>query len=58
MDHISAKHKLAWCCPQYYVIDASNILVTIHLTEGSNKIDDLLKDYHDYFPIQLIGAYH
>jgi hypothetical protein len=55
-DHISAKHKLTWCCLQCCMIGASNSLVTMKSIEGSNKMDYLLVllDFHDYFPSQMI----
>jgi hypothetical protein len=54
VDHISAKHKLTWCCLQCCMIGASNSLVTMNLIEGSNQMDYLvfLLDFHDYFPNQ------
>jgi hypothetical protein len=60
VDHISAKHKLTWCCLQCCMIGASNSLVTMQLIEGSNQMDYLLAlvllDFHDcfHFPIQMI----
>jgi hypothetical protein len=59
--HISAKHKLAWCCLQCCVICASNSIVTMQLIEGSNQMDYLLVllDFHDcfYFPSKMIWEY-
>jgi hypothetical protein len=56
VDHISAKHKLTWCCLQCCMIGASNSLVNMQLIEGSNQTDYLLVllDFHDYFPSQMI----
>jgi hypothetical protein len=56
VDHISAKHKLTWCCLQCFMIDASNSIVTMKLIEGSNQMDNLfvLLDFHDCFPSQMI----
>jgi hypothetical protein len=56
VDHISAKHKLAYCCLQCCMIGASNSLVTMHLIEGSNQMNYifLLLDFHDCFPSQMI----
>jgi hypothetical protein len=58
VDHISAKHKLTWCCLQCCMIGASNSLVIMQLIEGSNQMDYLLVllDFHDYFPSQMICA--
>jgi hypothetical protein len=60
VDHISAKHKLAWCCLHRCMICASNIMLTMQLIEGSNQMDYLLMflHFHDYFPSQIIWAYH
>jgi hypothetical protein len=58
VDHISAKHKLTWCCLQCCMIGASNSLVTMQLIEGSNQMDYLvvLLDFDDcfHFPSQMI----
>jgi hypothetical protein len=56
VDHISAKHKLTWCCLQCCMIGASNSLVAMQLIEGSNQMDYILVllDFHDYFPNQMI----
>jgi hypothetical protein len=54
VDHISAKHKLTWCCLQCCMIGASNRLVTMQLIEGSNQMDYLLLDFHYCFPSQMI----
>jgi hypothetical protein len=37
VDHISAKHKLTWCCLPRCMIGASNSLITMQLIEGSNQ---------------------
>jgi hypothetical protein len=62
VDHISANHKLTWCCLQCCMIGASNSLVAMQLIEGSNQLDYLLVclDFHDYFlfPSQMIWACH
>jgi hypothetical protein len=60
VDHISAKHKLTWCCLQCCMIGASNRLVTMQLIEGSNQMDYLLVllDFHDCFPSQMIWTCH
>jgi hypothetical protein len=60
VDDISAKHKLTWCCLQCCVISASISLTTMQLTEGNNQMDYflILVDFHDYFPSQMIKAYH
>jgi hypothetical protein len=42
VDHISAKHRLTWCCLQCCMIGASNSMVTIELIEGGNQIEYLL----------------
>jgi hypothetical protein len=42
VDHISAKHKLAWCSLQCCMISASNRMVTMQLIEGSNQMDYIL----------------
>jgi hypothetical protein len=49
VDHISAKHKLIWCCLQCCMIGASNSMVVMQLIEGSNQMDYLLVllDFHD-----------
>jgi hypothetical protein len=56
VDHISAKHKLAWFCLQCCMIGASNSIVAMQLIEGSNQMDYLLVllDFHDCFPNQMI----
>jgi hypothetical protein len=56
VNHISAKHKLTWCCLQCCMIGALNSLVTMQLIEGSNQMDYLLivLDFHDYFPSKII----
>jgi hypothetical protein len=38
VDNIPAKHKLAWCCLQCCVIDASHCMATIQFIEGSNQM--------------------
>jgi hypothetical protein len=60
VDHISAKHKLTWCCLQCCMIIASNSMLTMQLIEGSNQMDYLLilLDFHDCFPSQMIWPYH
>jgi hypothetical protein len=60
VDHISAKHKLTWCCLQCCMIGASHSLNTMQLIEGSNKMDYLLVllDFHDCFPSQIIWTCH
>jgi hypothetical protein len=60
VDHISAKHKLAWCCLKCCMIGASNSLVTMQLIEGSNQMDYLLilLDFHDCFPSQMVWECH
>jgi hypothetical protein len=52
VDHISAKHKLTWCCLQCCMIGSSNSLLSMKLIEGSNQMDYLLVllDFHDCFP--------
>jgi hypothetical protein len=37
VDHISAKHKLTWCCLQCCMVGASNSKVTMQLIEGINE---------------------
>jgi hypothetical protein len=56
VNHISAKHKLAWCCLQYCAIVASNSLVTMQIIEGINQMDNLpaLLDFHGCFPNKMI----
>jgi hypothetical protein len=56
VDHIFAKHNLAWCCLRCCVIGASNSLVIMQLIEGSNHTDYLcfLLDFHYCFPSQMI----
>jgi hypothetical protein len=56
VDHISAKHKLTLCCLQCFMIGSSNIIVTMQLIEGSNKMGNLLVllDFHYYFQSQMI----
>jgi hypothetical protein len=54
VDHISAKHKLTWCCLQCCMIGSSNSLVTMQLIEGSDQMDYLLLDFHDCIPSQMI----
>jgi hypothetical protein len=51
VDHISAKHKLIWCCLQCCMKVASNSLVSMQLIEGSNQMDYLvvLLYFHDFF---------
>jgi hypothetical protein len=52
VDHISAKHKLAWCCLQCYVIGASKSMTTMQLIE--EVILHVLLEIHDCFPSQII----
>jgi hypothetical protein len=54
VDHISAKHKLTWCCLKCCVIGATNILVTMQLIEENNQMYYLfLLDFYDCFPSQI-----
>jgi hypothetical protein len=56
VDHISAKHKLTWCCLQCCMIGASNSLVAMQLIEGIIQFDYVfvLLYFHDCFPSQMI----
>jgi hypothetical protein len=54
VNHIFAKHKLAWCCLQCCMIGACNILVTMQLIEVVNQMDYLHLDIHDYLISQMI----
>jgi hypothetical protein len=60
VDHISAKHKLTWCCLQCSMIGASNSVVTMQWIEVINQMDYLLVllDFHDCFPSQMIWPYN
>jgi hypothetical protein len=62
VDHISAKHKLTWCCLQCCMIGASNSLITMQLIGGINQMDYrlVLLDFHycSHFPSQMIWAGH
>jgi hypothetical protein len=58
VDHISAKHKLTWCCLQCCMIGASDSMVTMQLIEGNNQMDYFLVilyfHIYSHFPSQMI----
>jgi hypothetical protein len=58
VNHISAKHKLAWFCQHCCVIGGSNNLLTIQFIKGINEMHYVLVllDFHDFvsFPTQII----
>jgi hypothetical protein len=56
VDHISAKHKLTWCCLQCCMIGASNSMLIMQLIEESNQMNCfvVLLDFDDNLPSQMI----
>jgi hypothetical protein len=54
VDHIAAKHKLAWCCLQCCVIFAFNSMVTMYFWIGQMDYHVVLLYFHSCFPSQIV----